>query len=107
MMNFQKMMQQAQEMQFKLQEMQEKLKDIEIQGQSGGGMVTVTMACSGVLRSLNVDPSLIMPEDKETMEDLIIAAVNNAIETKDARVEAETQGMMKAMGMPEGTKMPF
>ena len=106
MMNFQKMMQQAQDMQFKLQEMQEKLSDINVEGESGGGMVKVIMNCKGDLRGLAIDPSVISAGDKETLEDLVIAAVNNANEAKDDRIKSETQKMMESMGLPAGTKLP-
>lgn len=105
-MNFQKMMQQAQQMQFKLQEMQEKLGDIEIEGEAGGGMVKVRMSCKGEVISLDIDPAVISADDKETMEDLIVAAVNNANTAKDERVKAETQAMMESMGLPPGTQLP-
>lgn len=106
MMNFQKMMQQAQQMQFKMQEMQEKLAEVEVQAESGGGMVKVVMACSGVVRSIKIDPSIITPDDTETLEDLIIAAINNANTSKDERIKTETQAMMAELGLPEGTQLP-
>lgn len=104
MMNFQKMMQQAQDMQNKLQEMQEKLSDIDVEAESGGGMVKVIMNCKGDLRGLSVDPSVM--DDKDTMEDLIIAAVNNANAVKDDKIKEETQKMMESMGLPAGTQLP-
>lgn len=105
MMNFQKMMEQAQQMQFKLQEMQEKLADIEVEGEAGGGLVKAVMTCKGELKSLDIDASVW--EDKEMAEDLIVAAVNNANVNKEEKIKSETQGMMKQMGLPEGTNMPF
>ena len=107
MINIQKMMQQAQQVQFKLAEMQEKFKDIDVSGESGGGMVKVTMNCAGELRGLDVDPSLITPDDKETLEDLIVAAINNAMKAKEDKVQEETKSMMRSMGLPEDAKMPF
>ncbi len=107
MMNIQKMMQQAQQVQQKLAEMQEKLRDIEVEGESGGGLVKVTMTCSGVVRGIHIEPNLINPEDKETLEDLIIAAINNAGEARDARTQEETKSMMKAMGLPADAQLPF
>lgn len=107
MMNFKNMMQQAQQMQFKLQEMQEKLKDIDVEGEAGGGMVKATMSCAGVIRGVEIDPSVIDPSDKETLEDLITAALNNAHETKEQRIKQETQDMMEAMGLPAGTQLPI
>lgn len=106
MMNFQKMMQQAQQMQMKMQELQDKLSDIEIVAESGGGMVQVTMNGKGEMRALSIDPSLMSADDKETTEDLIIAAINNANIAKDERIKEETQSMMKEMGLPEGTQLP-
>ncbi len=107
MMNFQKMMQQAQQMQFKLQEMQEKLADIEVEGEAGGGMVKVRMTCKGEILSIDINPNLINPAEKEILEDLVVAALNNAGENKEQRVASETQAMMKALGLPEGGKLPF
>lgn len=107
MMNFQKMMKQAQDMQYKLQEMQEKLKDIEVEGEAGGGLVKVKMSCSGVVRGVEIDPSIIDASDKETLEDLVTAAYNNANEAKDARIKEETQKMMGGMELPDGVNMPF
>jgi len=98
-MNFQKMMKQAQEMQFKLQEVQEKLKDIEVQGEAGGGLVKITMTCDGKVRKVEIDESL-MNSDKETLEDLIAAAINNVSEAKDGKVEEETKTMMTELGLP-------
>lgn len=107
MMNIQKMMQQAQQMQFKMQELQEKLKDIIVSGESGGGLVKASMGCDGTLRGLEIDPSLIIPEEKETLEDLIVAAVNNANEAKAARAQEETRKIMAALGLPTDAKLPF
>ena len=100
-MNIQKMMQQAQEVQFKLQEMQEKMKDVNVEGEAGGGLVKVTMSCAGIVKGLSVDPSLVDPSDKETMEDLIIAALNNAADARDNKVQSETKAMMSQLGLPE------
>lgn len=105
MINFQKMMQQAQQMQFKLQEMQEKLKDIEVAGEAGGGMVKVRMNCDGKVVNIDIDPS-IAAGDKETLEDLIVAAINNANAVKDDKIKEETQAMMQELGLPEGTQLP-
>ncbi|MCD8498192.1 MAG: YbaB/EbfC family nucleoid-associated protein [Alphaproteobacteria bacterium] len=105
MLNFQKMMQQAQQMQFKLQEMQEKLADIEVEGQAGGGLVKVRMTCKGDVTALEIDPSIM--GDKETLEDLVIAAVNNANEAKETKIKDETAQMMQSMGLPPGAQLPF
>lgn len=109
MMNFQKMMQQAQQMQFKMQELQEKLGDIEVEGNAGGGMVRVRMTCKGEVLGLDIDAAIISRDDKETLEDLIVAAINSANAAKDDRVKAETEAMMKALGLPAGAagQLPF
>ena len=106
-MNIQKMMQQAKEMQTKMAEMQEKLGDIEVEGSSGAGMVKVTMTCKGEVRSLNIDPSVITPDDKEVMEDLIKAALNDAKAKADHTMAEETQKMMGDLGLPAGMQLPF
>ena len=100
MMDFRKMMEQAQQVQFKLQEMQEKFKDVEVEGESGGGLVKVRMSCAGHLLGIDIDKSLMGGEDKETVEDLIVAAVNNSLDAKDSRIQDETKKMMEAMGLP-------
>ena len=106
MMNIQKMMQQAQEMQNKLQEMQEKLADIEVQGEAGGGLVKVTMNCKGQVRAVEIDPSIL--DDKDMVEDLVVAAMNKANASKEQRIQVETESMMGGMGgMPAGMKLPF
>ncbi len=103
MMNFQKMMKQAQEMQFKLQEMQEKLKDIEVDAEAGGGLVKIKMTCAGKVTGVDIDPSL-LDSDKETLEDLIIAAINNVNDAKDGRIQEETKSMMGGLDLPEDMK---
>ncbi len=107
MFNVKDMMQQAQNMQAKMAEIQEKFKDIFVGGESGGGMVKVTMACNGEVKSVDIDPGVIVADEKETLEDLIVAAINNAALAKDERVQAETQAMMEAMGLPAGVQLPF
>ena len=105
-MNFQQMMKQAQDMQLKIQQMQQKLMDVEVQGESGGGMVKVIMTCSGKLNRITIDSS-IMNGDKETLEDLIVAAVNKATEAKDERIKSETKSMMESLGLPGDMNIPF
>jgi len=107
MINFKEMMQQAQQMQFKLQEIQEKLKDIYIEGQAGGGLVKIKMSCAGVVSKVEIDPSIVKADDVETLEDLVTAAMNNANEVKDAKIQSETEGMMGGLGLPGGGKLPF
>ena len=104
--NFKDMMKQAQQMQFKVAELQEKFKDIEVQGEAGAGMVVVKMTCAGRVLSVQIDPTL-LEGDKETLEDLVAAATNNATQVKDERVQQETEAIMGDMGLPAGMKLPF
>lgn len=77
-MNMQQMMKQAQALQKKMQEAQAKLEDAEVTGSSGGGMIVVTSTAKGTIKKINIDKSLVNPEEIEVLEDLIIAALNNA-----------------------------
>lgn len=104
MINFKDMMAQAQQMQFKLAEMQEKFADIEVEGEAGG-VVKVRMTCKGDVLAVELADGAMA--DKETLEDLIVAAMSNANKAKDTRVEAETKAMMAEMGLPEDTQLPM
>jgi len=107
MKNLGQMMKQAQEVQTKMQEMQERLAEAELTGASGGGMVTVTVTGKGEVRRVQIDPSLIVPDDKEVLEDLIAAAVNDAKQKVDAFTQEETQKIMGGLQLPPGMKLPF
>lgn len=106
-MNLGKMMKQAQEMQTRMQEMQDQLASLEITGASGGGMVVATLNGKGEMRKLEIDPSLMSPEEKEVLEDLVTAAVNDARAKVDAMVQEKTQEMMGGLQLPPGMKLPF
>ncbi|MGB0934589.1 MAG: YbaB/EbfC family nucleoid-associated protein [Alphaproteobacteria bacterium] len=106
-MNIKKMMQQAQAMQAKVMEVQEKLADIMVEGTAGGGMVQVTLNCKGEMRGLKIDPKLIDPNDVEMMEDLIIAAFNDAKAKSEERASEEMKSVTGGMGLPGGMDMPF
>lgn len=107
MKNLGQMMKQAQEVQTRMQEMQERLAQAELSGASGGGMVTITMTGKGEVRRVTIDPSLIVPEDKEVLEDLVAAAVNDARQKVDAFTQEETQKIMGGLQLPPGVKLPF
>lgn len=109
MMNIQKMMQQAKAMQDKMQVMQEELAQVEVSGESGGGLVKVVITCKGECRSISIDPSLLVADEKEVTEDLIKAALNNAKGKADSRLAEETQKMMSDLGLPAGALggLPF
>ncbi len=107
MKNLGQMMKQAQEMQAKMAEMQEKLGDLEVSGQAGAGMVTATLNGKSELRGLKIDPSLVDPSDVEVLEDLIVAAVNDAKAKVEVRVAEEMQKVTGGLSLPPGMKLPF
>jgi hypothetical protein len=107
MFNIQKMMQQAKAMQDKMQVLQEQLAQEIVEGKSGGGLVKILMTCKGECRKVDVDVAAVNPAEKEVLEDLIMAALNDARTTADARMADETQKMMADLGLPAGAKLPF
>ncbi len=107
MRNLGQLMKQAQEMQEKMAEMQESLVAIEIEGVAGAGLVTVVLNGKGEMRRLKIDPSLVKPEDAEILEDLIVAAHNDAKSKIEMRVQEETQKLMGGLPLPSGMKFPF
>lgn len=107
MANLAQMMKQAQEMQSKMQQMQERVAQAEVAGQSGGGMVSVVMTGKGLLRKIKIDPKLADPNEVEVLEDLIVAAVNDAKAKADAMIAGETEKMMGGLNLPAGFKLPF
>ena len=106
MKNLGQMLKQAQEVQAKMAEMQEKLMAIELTGASGGGMVKVTLTGKHVMRSLKIDPSLINPTDSAMLEDLIIAAYNDAKTKVDAYMSEEMAKITGGMQLPPGMTLP-
>ncbi len=106
-MDMMKMMKQAKEMQDKMMSMKADLENIEVEGQAGGGMVTATATCGKTLKSVKISPEVITPEDPEMLEDLICAAVNDAMAKADAKTAEETKAMMGGMGLPSDIKLPF
>lgn len=107
MKNIGQLMKQAQQMQTRMTEMQAKLAEIEMSGQSGGGMVVALMNGKGELKKITLDKSAVDPDDVEILEDLIIAAVADAKNKVEAYVASETQKMMGGLPMPPGMKLPF
>ncbi len=107
MKNLGQLMKQAQEMQTKMAEMQQRLVDVEISGSAAAGMVTVILNGKGEMRKMKIDPSLIVPEEAEVLEDLIVAAQNDARAKVDAYMQEETSKMMGGVDLPPGFKMPF
>jgi DNA-binding YbaB/EbfC family protein len=107
MVNVNQIMKQAQMMQKKVAEMQEKMAITEYKGSSGGGMVNVTINGKSEIVSLKIDPSIVNVDEVEMIEDLIIAAFNEAKKKSDAESEGSMSGMLGGMGLPPGFKMPF
>ncbi|MBB3066089.1 MULTISPECIES: YbaB/EbfC family nucleoid-associated protein [Limibacillus] len=107
MKNLGQMMKQAQQMQAKMAEMQEQLAAAEVTGVAGGGLVQVTMNGKGELRNLSIEPSLVDPNDVEVLEDLIVAAANDAKAKVEAYVQEQMQEITGGMQLPPGLKLPF
>lgn len=107
MKNLGQMMKQAQEMQKRIEEMQQALATIEVTGRSGGGMVEATLNGKGEMRRLRIDPSLAVPGEVEVLEDLVVAAVNDARAKVDARAQEEMAKLTGGLSLPPGFKLPF
>ena len=99
-------MKQAQQMQENMKKMQEELATIEVEGQSGAGMVKVTMTCRHDVKRVVIDESL-LKDDKDMLEDLIAAAMNDAVRRAEATTQEKMGGMTAGMGLPPGMKLPF
>lgn len=100
------LMKQAQRMQADMQKAQEEMASHTVTGESGGGMVKVTMSCRHEIRSLDIDDSLV-GDDKEMLEDLIVAAFNDAIRKVESTVQEKYSGLTSGLGLPPGMKLPF
>jgi DNA-binding YbaB/EbfC family protein len=101
------LMKQAQAMQSKLHEAQAELDTIEVEGQSGGGMVRVTLTAKGAMKGVVIDPSLMKPDEKEIVEDLIVAAHADARAKADRITEEKMKAMTAGLPLPPGMKLPF
>jgi DNA-binding YbaB/EbfC family protein len=101
------LMKQAQAVQAKMAEFQANLEQVSVEGRSGGGMVTVTLSGKGALARLAIDPGLIKPEDKEMLEDLIVAAHADARAKLEERMAAEMSKITGGLPLPPGFKLPF
>jgi nucleoid-associated protein EbfC len=106
MKNLSGLMKQAQQMQDNMKKMQEELATIEVEGQSGAGMVKVTMTCRYDVKRVSIDSSA-MSDDKEMLEDLVAAAVNDAVKRVEAATQEKMGGFTAGLGLPAGLKLPF
>jgi len=102
-----KMMKSAQEMQTKMAEMQDGLNSITVVGESGAGLVRATATAKGELTALEIDPSIFNADEREVVEDLILAAVKEAQSKASERAKQEMGRLTEAMGLPADMKLPF
>jgi nucleoid-associated protein EbfC len=107
MTNFAQMMQKAHKFKQKMQDLQDRAHQMEVQGASGQGLVNCRMSGKHELKSIKIDPSIIKAEDAEVMEDLIVAAVNDARAQAEKMMADETGKLMQEMGLPPNMDLPF
>ena len=107
MKNLSGLMKQAQQMQTKMAEMQEKLGTLVVEGAAGGGLVRATVTGKGELKHLKIEPSLVDPKEVEVLEDLVVAAVNDARGKVDAMAADEMKKVTGGLALPPGMKLPF
>ncbi len=102
-----KMMKAAQEMQSKMGELQEEMNNITVVGESGAGLVKATATAKGELTALDIDPSIFHPDEKEVVEDLILAAIKDAQAKAAERSQREMSKLTEGLGLPADMKLPF
>ena len=100
------LMKQAQQMQDNMKKVQDSLADIEVEGQSGAGLVKIVMTCKNDVKRVSIDPSL-LADDKDMLEDLVAAAFNDAVRKAEATSAEKMAGLTGGMNLPAGFKMPF
>ena len=100
------LMKQAQQMQAEMQKAQEEMANLTVTGESGAGLVRITMTCKHEVRALEIDDSLV-GDDKEMLEDLIVAAFNDAVRRVESTVKEKFSGMASGLSLPPGFKLPF
>ncbi len=107
MKNLGAMMKQVQEMQTRMQDLQERLEAMEIEGRAGGGLVSVVLSGKGALKTLRIDESLMKPEEREIVEDLIVAAHAEARAHMEEKVAAEMKDITGGLPLPPGFQLPM
>ena len=100
------LMKQAQQMQENMRKAQEELAGIEVEGQAGAGLVKLTMTCKFKVKRVAIDPSL-LGEDKDMLEDLVMAAMNDAVAKAEATTQAKMAGFTAGLNLPPGMGLPF
>jgi DNA-binding YbaB/EbfC family protein len=101
------MMQKARELQTKMEQLQQEVAGMEVTGTAGGGMVTVTMTGKSEMKAIRIDPSLIKPDESEILEDLIVAASNDARAKAEAALQDRMRELTGGLQLPPGMKLPF
>ncbi|WP_109464977.1 YbaB/EbfC family nucleoid-associated protein [Albibacillus kandeliae] len=102
-----KMMKAAQEMQTKMAQLHEEMHNLTVTGESGAGLVKAVCTCKGELKSLDIDPSIFNSDDKEVVEDLILAAIKDAQGKASERAKEEMGKITESMGLPKDMDLPF
>ena len=100
------LMKQAQQMQEKMKQAQDELANISVVGESGGGMVSITMTCKNEIKKINID-DVLFNEEKDMLEDLLIAAFNDAARRAEKKTQESMSGMTSGLNLPPGMKLPF
>jgi nucleoid-associated protein EbfC len=101
------MMKQARELQGKMEQLQQEVSALEVEGSACGGLVTVTMSGKSEMKRVRIDPSLLKPEEAEIVEDLIVAAVNDARTKAEAKLADRMRDLTGGLQLPPGMKLPF
>ncbi|WKZ11389.1 MAG: YbaB/EbfC family nucleoid-associated protein [Gammaproteobacteria bacterium] len=101
------LLKQAQRMQAEMQKAQAELANQEVQGEAGGGLVRLTMTCGQQVKSISIDPSLVSGGDREMLEDVLVAAFNDALRKVERAVQERCAGLTSGVNLPGGLKMPF
>lgn len=102
-----KLMKHAQEMQSRMADAQNRLDEVEVVGEAGAGLVKVTATAKGAVKGLTIDPSLFVPEEREVVEDLIVAAVQDAQARAMVAAQSEMAKITEGLDLPPGMKLPF
>lgn len=102
-----KLVKHAQEMQSRMADVQNRLDDVEVVGEAGAGLVKVTATAKGAVKGLAIDPTLFVPEEREVVEDLIVAAIQDAQARAMAAAQAEMAKVTEGLDLPPGMKLPF
>ncbi len=107
MKNLANMLKEAQKLQARMAELQARLEELEIEGRAGGGLVVVTMNGKGEIRRVSIDRSIVDPEEVEVLEDLVVAAAQDAKSKLEARLQEEMGRLTGGLPLPPGMKLPF